>query len=61
MEGVKGVNSTDAAPAKELDCNTVDTTEHAFFAAEFTMVNFGYSSTFESNELFEEHLTFCPP
>jgi hypothetical protein len=61
MEGVEGMNSIQAAFTKELDCDTVGATIHAFLAAEFAMVISGHSPTFKSDELLQENFTFLPP
>jgi hypothetical protein len=57
MERVERMHSAHAACTKELDCEAIDTTVHADFAAEFALAVGEYTPAFESYEFLKEHVT----
>lgn len=55
------MHSAHAACTKKLNSETVEATEHAVVAAEFTIAVGGYASALEPYELLEECIALWPP
>lgn len=61
MKRVKGVNSAQAASAKELNSNTIETAVKAFFTAELALPIGEDPSAFKPGGLFKPKPTFVSP